>query len=111
MKCIRECRYYFLSVIGIGELLSGFKGGNKEKKNLDILEDFLNKDHVESVEVSLKTASIFAKIKNFLKTSGKPIPINDVWIASHCFELDASLITYDTHFLNIPELKIWDEVT
>ncbi len=36
-----------------------------------------------------------------------PIPINDVWIASHGLESGATVITYDGHFKHVSGLRIW----
>ncbi len=56
------------------------------------------------------TAEIFGEIKNFLKKSGTPIPINDVWIASHTVETGSVVITYDNHFKKVPGLRCWGEL-
>jgi predicted nucleic acid-binding protein len=49
-------------------------------------------------------------IKDMLKHAGRPIPINDVWIAVHALEYGAVLVTLDNHFLSIPGLRIWDNI-
>jgi tRNA(fMet)-specific endonuclease VapC len=97
----------FMSVIVIAELLTGFKGGFKEKKNIEILNEFLINPNVITIDVSIKTASIFSDIKHFLKEQGKPLPINDIWIAAHSYEFQTTLITYDKHFEVIPKIDIW----
>jgi predicted nucleic acid-binding protein len=43
-----------------------------------------------------------------LKQKGTPIPLNDVWIASHCIETGSVLISFDKHFKNVPGLRTWD---
>ena len=45
-----------------------------------------------------------------LRKSGKPIPINDVWIAAHGLETGSILVTYDDHFAVIPGLRLWPEI-
>jgi len=42
--------------------------------------------------------------------SGKPLPINDVWIAAHALETGAVVVTYDAHFKSIPGLRLWERV-
>ncbi len=39
--------------------------------------------------------------------AGTPIPINDVWIASHAMETGSVVITYDKHFNLVPGLRVW----
>ncbi len=97
----------YMSIFVLGELYAGFKGGTKERKNLKILNQFLKKPTVKVLTGSNETAEIFALIKNQLKNDGKPIPINDVWIAAHTIESGSILVTYDSHFDSIENLRIW----
>jgi len=96
----------YLSVFVLAELLTGFKGGSMEKKNLDILDRFKNKPSVQIIDGTTETAEIFSEIKHKLKSEGKPIPINDIWIASNCVEMGAVLITGDSHFNLIKGLRV-----
>lgn len=98
----------YMSIFVLGELYAGFKGGTKEVWNKDLLNKFLNKPTVQILNASSETSEIFGDIKHSLKMSGNPVPINDVWLASHAIETGSVLITYDKHFKNIPGLKIWD---
>jgi tRNA(fMet)-specific endonuclease VapC len=109
LYAIESSTNVLFSVVVLGELLSGFKGGHKENENINIINDFIEMPKVKVVEINQKTSYIFAGIKNYLKTKGKPIPINDVWIAANTFEHEAELITFDKHFQEIPNIKIWDK--
>ncbi len=99
-----------MSVFVLGELLAGFRAGAKEKRNREILDGFLDKHGVEVVNATRETAEYFALIKTALKKAGRPIPINDVWIASQALETGAVLVTYDAHFSVVPGLRLWDEI-
>jgi len=101
----------YLSVFVLGELYAGFRGGTKYKNNKSILERFLKKPTVEILAGTETTADIFGQLKNSLKTSGTPIPVNDIWIAAHALETGSILITHDAHFLKCPGLRLWDHVT
>lgn len=100
----------FVSVVVLGELFAGFRGGTKESKNKNLLEQFLAKPQVEVVPIGKETAEIFGEVKYTLQRRGTPLPINDIWIASCAIEVGAVIITYDDHFLKIPEVRIWDRV-
>lgn len=100
----------FMSVIVLGELFAGFKGGSKEMRNKKLLEQFLGKPQVEIIPVSKETSEIFGEIKHSLIQAGTPLPINDVWIACCAIEAGAVIVTYDNHFLKIPEVRIWDKI-
>ncbi len=102
-----ECVY--ASVIMIGELEAGFRGGSRYAENLAVLERFLAKPTVEILAVSRDTSNCFGRIKNTLKAKGNPIPVNDVWLAAQCLETGAVLLTYDQHFGAIHGLRVWPE--
>ena len=50
-------------------------------------------------------------VRSDLKKRGRPIPENDIWIAASCIELDVPLVTRDSHFSSVYDLKLvlWDE--
>lgn len=41
-----------------------------------------------------------------LYKKGKPLPINDVWIAASAIQHDLTLVTRDKHFNEISNLKV-----
>ena len=96
------------SVIAIGELEAGFRGGSHYRKNIDILERFLAKPTVETLPVTRETSDYFGRIKDELRKNGTPLPLNDIWLSAHCLENGAVLITYDKHFCHIPGLRRWN---
>ena len=99
----------FLSVFVLGELYAGFRAGGREKQNRLILDRFLSKPGVAVLEATRETAEYFGMIKAALKKAGRPIPLNDVWIAAQALETASVLVTYDIHFAAIPGLRLWDE--
>jgi tRNA(fMet)-specific endonuclease VapC len=100
----------YMSIFVLGELYAGFKGGHKEKNNLTILHKFLAKPTVQILDATHETAGLFGMIKNTLKRTGTPLPINDIWISSHAIETGAVVITYDQHFKQIPGLRLWNDM-
>jgi tRNA(fMet)-specific endonuclease VapC len=101
----------YLSIFVLGELFAGFRSGSREKQNRQILETFLEKSDVSVLEATSETAENFGIIKAALKKSSRPIPISDVWIAAQALETGSVLVTYDTHFLAVPGLRVWDELS
>ncbi len=98
----------YLSVFVLGELYAGFIGGSKERENKETLRRFLLKPTVKILNASLETAEVFGLLKSNLRKAGAPIPINDVWIASHGVETGSTVISYDKHFTKIAGLRLWD---
>jgi len=107
---IIEAEEIYISTIMLGELFSGFQGGKKQSKNKEDLKSFLIKDGIKIINVSIETAEIFGEIKAELSNRGKMIPLNDIWIAAHTIETGSKLITFDSHFRQIPGLRIWEEL-
>jgi len=109
LEALGRARRVFMSVFVLGELYAGFRAGAREKQNRQILERFLAKPGVSVLEATEETAEYFGLVKNALKTAGRPIPLNDVWIAAHALETAAILVSYDAHFAAVPGLRLWDE--
>lgn len=92
------------SSISVGELYSGFKGGNQEAKNREELNIFLDSPRVVIHDINVETADFYASILNNLRGAGTPIPTNDIWIASVAFQHGYKLYSKDNHFNFIPGL-------
>jgi tRNA(fMet)-specific endonuclease VapC len=92
--------------ISIGELLSGFKAGEKERKNRKELEEFLDAPRVQIYTIDESTAEFYAEILNNLRKKGTPIPTNDIWIASVAFQHGLRLFSKDQHFKKVEGLVL-----
>ena len=106
---LSKADFVFISVIVLGELYAGFRGGKKYQYNKEILAQFLSKSTVEIIQINEETSEIFGQVKNKLKKSGTPLPINDIWIASQAIESGSVLITLDKHFTKISGIRLWNE--
>jgi len=93
-----------MSPIVIGELYDGFLGGSRHNDNREILTRFLMKPRTICVRITENTSEWFAEIKQGLRKKGRPIPINDVWIAASCMEHGARILSLDEHFSEIDGL-------
>jgi predicted nucleic acid-binding protein len=93
-----------ISSISIGELLSGFRGGTREKENRRELEEFLDSPRVRIYFIDQDTAEFYAEILNELRSKGTPIPTNDIWIASVALQKGFPLYSKDLHFRQIQGL-------
>jgi len=101
----------YLSVVVAGELLTGFLGGSMERENRRCLKEFIEKGGKTVIaRPGMETAERFVLIKDSLKRKGKPVPVNDIWIAAQCLETGAVLLTKDAHFEAIDGLLLWREL-
>jgi tRNA(fMet)-specific endonuclease VapC len=108
LEALSQAESVAVSVIVLGELHAGFRGGNRRAENEHILAEFLAKPGVSTSLLSPETAQIFGDIKAGLKRAGTPIPINDVWLAAQAIETGRVLVTLDGHFRCVPGLRLWD---
>jgi tRNA(fMet)-specific endonuclease VapC len=97
---------YFPAVV-MAELFAGFKGGVHERRNKEILEEFLSRPPIVVLDVTRETAEVFAEIFSLLKAKGTPLPLHDVWIGAHAIEQGAVVATADYHFKKIDGLRLW----
>ena len=107
LEALGRAERVFMSVFVLGELLYGFLGGNRELRNRRELSSFLDKPSVFVATASEETSEQFAVIKQALRQAGTPLPMNDVWIAAHCLQLGATMVTLDGHFSSVPGLRMW----
>jgi tRNA(fMet)-specific endonuclease VapC len=103
---LRQVSHIGIASISIGELLSGFREGSREKENRQELGKFLDSPRVTIYTVDENTAERYSSILNQLKKSGEPIPTNDIWIAAVAFQHGLQLYTLDHHFSHIQGLLL-----
>lgn len=110
LNAIVRADVVYMSVFVLGELYAGFKGGSKEIKNKELLDRFLQKPTVEELKATSETSEIYSDVSFQLKNAGISMHVHDIWIASQAIETGSVLITFDTQFVHIPGLRIWDPV-
>lgn len=100
----KTVEYIGVNIVVLGELLSGFEGGNKVAKNRKELEQFLDSPRVNLIQIDEETAEFYARVYWYLKRKGKPIPTNDLWVAASAMRHGLALFSYDEHFDHIDGL-------
>lgn len=103
---LRKTRSILLTPIVLGELLAGFKVGSQSKQKRTELQEFIHSPRVQTVPITMETSERYASIYAHLRSVGRPIPTNDLWIAASAMEYSATLLTADSHFLNIPQIIV-----
>lgn len=101
---LRRAEEIAVCVITIGELLSGFKGGTREKENRKQLALFLDAPRVRVLPIDDDTADFYAETLHALKKIGRPIPTNDLWIGAVALQHGLKIFSRDRHFQFIPGL-------
>lgn len=94
----------YVPVIALGEIRTGFLRGRRAANNETRLQWFLSQEGVSTVPVDASVSHRYAEIHRALRSRGKPIPTNDLWIASIAVEHGLVLYTRDAHFADVPGL-------
>ena len=103
---LRAAETLAICSITLGELLSGFRGGQRERENRAELADFLDSPRVKALPIDEKTAEFYAVILDQLRRRGQPIPTNDIWIAAAAMQHGLTLYSFDAHFQKIEGLLL-----
>lgn len=85
----------------VGELWAGFLLGERTGKNISELDEFLDHAAVEILSVDADVAHIYGEIFADLRSKGRPLPTNDIWIAAAAARAGATVLTFDEHFREI----------
>ncbi len=93
-----------LPLVVAGELLFGAENSSRPLQNLPRYLEFISNCTV--VPLGLEITAIYARTRLLLKRKGRPIPINDIWIAAQCLEKGWILVTDDTDFDYVDDLVL-----
>jgi tRNA(fMet)-specific endonuclease VapC len=94
----------FVPAIAVGELYFGARKSGRAKENLERIDELAAGSVVLGCD--LGTARRYGELKNALRAKGHPIPENDIWIAATALQHDLTLVTRDSHFGEIENLKV-----
>jgi tRNA(fMet)-specific endonuclease VapC len=97
----------FTSVVNVAELLRGvhlLPAGRRRRQLLDLYQQVLGRAE-EILPITLAVGEQFAETDATLRRKGRPIPINDVWVAALALVRGAVLVTNDEHFSYVDNLR------
>jgi len=101
---IQRADRILVNPIVLGELLAGFRLGKDSGRNRDLLDKFLASPRVGRLDIDAGTSERYAAIVAYLRTTGIPLPTNDIWIAASAMQHGLKVVTADAHFLKIPQI-------
>lgn len=87
----------------IAELMQGIKKLTEEERIAELLLG------VDILEISTPLWIKAGKLSSSLRRKGLNIPLTDTAIAILALENDLTLFTFDKHFAQIPDLKLYKE--
>ena len=103
---LRQAEYIGVNSVILGELLAGFRCGNREHQNRLELDQFFASARVDTITLDDETAEFYAQVFSELRSKGRPIPSNDLWLAASALQHGLALATYDEHFSSISGLLL-----
>jgi tRNA(fMet)-specific endonuclease VapC len=103
---VQRATHLALSSTVLGELLAGFAIGSREAKNRAELQQFLAFERVQFLLVDDGTAAYYATVYRGMRSKGRPIPTNDMWIAASALQHGYALFSYDAHFQQVDGLLV-----
>ena len=101
---LAECPEVFLPSTVLGELYYGARKSSQATANFARIEELAAA--VTILPCDATTARLYGEIKAFLRSQGRPIPENDIWIAAVAHQYDLSLATRDEHFNHVAGLAV-----
>jgi tRNA(fMet)-specific endonuclease VapC len=101
---IRKSSKVFVPNVVLGELYFGAFKSTFIEKNLERITQL--GQFCEILYSDKETSRIYGQWKSKLESKGKPIPDNDLWIASLALQHQLTVITKDLHFSEFQELPI-----
>jgi tRNA(fMet)-specific endonuclease VapC len=96
MEILAGVQRLALPVVAIGEYRFGIAQSRHEADYNHWLDQLIIQSSV--LNIIDETTRHYAAIRLVLKQIGKPIPMNDVWIAALCRQHDLPLLSRDRHF-------------
>lgn len=94
----------FIPSVIIGELFYGAHKSARATENIARIDNFASASIVLGCDT--ETSRIYGEIKYALSVKGHPIPENDIWIAAIAIQHDLILISRDSHFNKVDDLKV-----
>ena len=99
VEVLKDADELYLPVIVIGEYRMGILN-SRNREALELAWRAIRQTTTE-LPILASTAEIYGQIRLELKTSGRPIPDNDTWIAALAREHATSILSRDLHFDNV----------
>lgn len=90
----------------LGEYRAGISDTKRGRESERALETLLESDSVREIGITSKTADYYAKVFRSLKAKGRPIPVNDIWIAASALENGLELCSFDKHFRAVEMVRL-----
>jgi predicted nucleic acid-binding protein len=104
VEIVENAEQIHVPLIVVAEQRAGFAHGSAREKNERVLTKFLNNPGVFVLSPDDQTTFFYADLYAYLRKKGRPIPTNDLWIASLVVQHHLVLFDRDADFDALPQL-------
>jgi len=94
----------FLPTIVFGELYYGARKSTHIEANVSRIDELAGSSALLGCDIN--NSRHYGRIKNDLRTKGRPIPENDIWIAALARQHGLTLVSRDAHFDEVDDLSL-----
>jgi predicted nucleic acid-binding protein len=103
MELLAEVQVLALPVVVVGE----YRFGIAQARNVADYHLWLERliTQTDVLNITDETTIHYAEVRLDLKRIGRPIPMNDVWIAALCRQHELPILSRDQHFDVVPKIK------
>ena len=102
-KLLSRAARHELPVIVVGEYRYGLARSRARKPLLTLLDQLIDESTV--LDVTPRTAEIYAVVREGLRAKGTPISENDVWISALAIEHGLDVVSRDTDFDHVAGVR------
>lgn len=106
LHLLADVEVWSLPTIVLGELAYGAYASIRVRENLRRISSFASLCSILAIDED--TSQSYGRVRTELRFAGRPLPSNDVWIASLCRQNDLPLISRDRHFDSVESLVVID---
>jgi tRNA(fMet)-specific endonuclease VapC len=102
-RVLADVARFTLPVIVIGEFRFGLARSRHRERYERWLASLVTVSAV--ADVDLDTATHYARLRDELRTAGRPIPSNDTWIAALAVQHGLPVVSRDEHFDQVDQVR------
>jgi tRNA(fMet)-specific endonuclease VapC len=101
---LADVQFPAIPVIVLGEYRYGIRSSRHQAAH----EAWLGQNliHFDILPIVEKTTRVYAELRQELKTLGRPIPENDLWISALARQHRLPVVSRDRHFSLVPKLDV-----
>jgi tRNA(fMet)-specific endonuclease VapC len=104
VRKLKRASQVHLPSVTVGELFYGAYKSSQVRENVRRIEEFVAVNAVLACDAA--TAELYGYVKSRLQAKGRPLPDNDIWIASLARQHGLTLVSRDVHFKEVEKIHL-----